>query len=97
MARHTRIPSILIVLLSAGLLLLAACASSEPEATVAPAGQDTTAPTLPAPTEVAAILTPAPEPEPIVEECLVCHTDQDRLIDTADPVVEVEEESSGVG
>ena len=32
-----------------------------------------------------------------VNQCLDCHTDQGRLEDTADPVVEVESESSGEG
>ena len=32
-----------------------------------------------------------------VNQCLNCHTDQERLEETADPVAEVESESSGEG
>lgn len=32
-----------------------------------------------------------------VNQCLVCHTDQEKLVDTAAPVVDVESESSGEG
>ena len=34
---------------------------------------------------------------PPENECLVCHTDQAALMDTADPVVDTESESSGEG
>lgn len=35
--------------------------------------------------------------EPEMDECIECHTDKERLIQTADPVEEVESESSGEG
>ena len=37
------------------------------------------------------------EKEAEVNQCLACHTDQGQLEDTANPVVEVESESSGEG
>ena len=52
-----------------------------------------------APTEVA----PPPEPteevveEPLMDQCVECHTDQQALIDTADPVAEVVSENEGEG
>ena len=52
-----------------------------------------------APTEQA----PDPEPteavpaEPQVDNCVECHTDQQTLIDNADPVAEIESENEGEG
>jgi len=52
-----------------------------------------------APTEQA----PDPEPteavaaEPQVDNCVECHTDQQILIDSADPVAEIESENEGEG
>ena len=41
--------------------------------------------------------TPEEELVVVVDECLQCHTDQQTLTDTADPVVVVESENSGEG
>ena len=62
----------------------------------APPPTVTTEPTdIPSPTE-----TPEPTAEPtaVVTNCVLCHSDKDLLIDTADPEEEKEPgESSGVG
>jgi hypothetical protein len=79
------------------ILLAASCQSSEP--------QETEVPTLKQEeTEVLESPEPAPETEEMTEvetaevnQCLVCHTDQDTLMDVADPVVHLESESSGEG
>lgn len=47
--------------------------------------------------------TPDPEPtdevaaEPQVDNCVECHTDQQTLIDTADPIAEIVSENEGEG
>ncbi len=65
--------------------LLSACAPAE---TPSP-----TATTEEKPVETEAVV----EVQPETDECLACHTDKQRLIDTAAPVVEAEGESKGVG
>jgi hypothetical protein len=41
--------------------------------------------------------TEAVSAEPLVDQCVECHTDQQTLIDTADPVAEIESENEGEG
>jgi len=73
------------ILMLLGLFFLSACATSS--AAQAPSETDI-------PTETEAVATSAPE----AGECLACHTDKQRLIDTAAPIVEIAEaESKGVG
>jgi hypothetical protein len=77
----TKFASLLITFM----FLLSACA---PAVTSSPVGTETPVETESA-TEVPTEAAPS--------ECLACHTDKQRLIDTAAPVVEAEAESKGVG
>ena len=72
-----------IVFLTFVLFVLSSCTTKSPTPTVAV----TESPTAEA-TATAA---------PITNECLNCHTEKQRLIDTAKPVVVAEAESKGVG
>lgn len=86
------------IVLAIAVLLLAACGRSVAPAQVISPVMDLAQEATPE-----ATFTPIPptiEPEVIVappNECLVCHVDKQRLIDTAAQVEEVPSESSGVG
>lgn len=77
----SKFPSILIVVF----FLLSACAKAGTPSPTAAAEEK--------PVETEAVA----EVQPEADECVACHTDKQRLIDTAKPVVEAEGESKGVG
>ena len=90
-------------LLILGALLLLGTAScqagaedADPGLEAAPTQATQPLPETSAPEEEGGEVAAVPEEE-AVDQCLLCHTDQKTLIDTADPVVVVESESSGEG
>ncbi|GIV62849.1 MAG: hypothetical protein AB1457_14675 [Chloroflexota bacterium] len=74
-------------LLAGVLILLAGCARATPSVPVT----NTPLPTQPV------VPTATLTTEPQVNYCVECHTDKDRLIQTAKPEEEVIEESEGAG
>ena len=72
-----------IVFLTFVLVVLSSCTTQSPTPTVAV--------TESPPAEATATAAP------VANECLNCHTEKQRLIDTAKPVVVAEAESKGVG
>ena len=88
--------------LSGGLVILAfsllvGCARPPAAASVSTPIESqftSTAAIVSTPTMVASPATPTAEP---VDECVACHTDKQRLIDTAKPEVKAESESKGTG
>ncbi len=77
------------LILSMLLVWASGCSSTANSPTPEPVEEATLEPTLPPPTATA-------EPE-VVNYCLDCHTDKDRLISTAKPVEEVVSENEGAG
>ncbi|MCA1899758.1 MAG: hypothetical protein LDL50_03510 [Chloroflexi bacterium] len=79
----------LILPMTAALFVFAACAAKPPTEAATE-----TEPTAAATEEASPVAVASAVPD---TECLNCHTDKQRLIDTAAPVVEAEGESKGVG
>ncbi len=70
-------------ILIATALFIAGCVSAKAE--------------VPPTTETSADTESASTTQPEADECLACHTDKQRLIDTAKPEETAESESKGVG
>ena len=77
------------LLMTVALFAFSACAAKPPTE----AATETEVPTAAAEETLEAVASAVPDSA----ECLACHTDKQRLIDTTAPVVEAEGESKGVG
>jgi hypothetical protein len=87
---------LLLTFLMLGVLILSACGST-PEATPTVTETQTEAEDVePTSEDTADLPEMTAEPE-VVSECIVCHQDQETLINTADPVEEEVEENEGAG
>jgi hypothetical protein len=73
-----------------GLLFLSACTAKTTPTTVPEETETAVATALPTATQPVAA-------EPVENYCITCHTDKQMLIDTAEPVAEVAEESESEG
>lgn len=93
----------LAILLAAAVMILSACTQSAPQ-TVAPTELPTqeqqpvaVQPSTAQPTAVRPTLALPTPTQAMVNECLECHIDKQRLVDTAKPEEVQEKESEGVG
>ncbi len=89
---------ILILLVIVGLSSCQSGPSPEesPGAQIVPESSKVIAVELPSESDLAQLAAEDPELEPI-DECLICHSDQQTLMDTAKPEVVQEVENSGEG
>ena len=102
----SKIPAAILMILGAGLLLVAVscqAGATEQSETQTVDSENTAVPDSTASESEDDAESSSGEGQGLVVEsetsnqCLICHTDQQALMDTADPVVALESESSGEG
>lgn len=81
---------VLTIIIAAGLLFLGACTAKTTPTIVPEETEVAVATAVPTATQPVAA-------EPVENYCVTCHTDKQMLIDTAEPVEEVAEESESEG